>query len=310
MTLETLHLYCDVIRLGSFSVGAAAHHVSQSAASQAVRQLEEDVGAQLIDRSKRPFTVTPEGRSFFEACTALLENFEKAKTEITSRKALVSGTVRVAVIYSIGLQGMSWYTQQFHSRYPETKVRLAYLHPHEVVDAVIDDTADLGILSFPTAHRSLTVIPWNEEPMVFVCHPEHRLARRRILDADDLKGEDFVAFDPDLAIRKAIDRALRLRGVRVKVSMEFDNIEAIKQAIALPAGVSILPRPSIARELEMGLLAAVRLDMPELVRPVGLIHRRQKTPTAVSSAFLDFLLENRPGKDRRPGDRSSDKRYP
>ena len=79
MNLDTLSLYCDVIRSGSFSLGAAAHRISQSAASQAVRQLEEELGAQLIDRTKRPFMITPEGKQFFEACLILLDTFEKAK---------------------------------------------------------------------------------------------------------------------------------------------------------------------------------------------------------------------------------------
>ena len=76
MNLDTLSLYCDVIRSGSFSLGAAAHRISQSAASQAVRQLEEEIGAQLIDRTKRPFMVTPEGKKFFDACLVLLESFQ------------------------------------------------------------------------------------------------------------------------------------------------------------------------------------------------------------------------------------------
>src|SRR5215470_425055 len=151
MNLETLSLYCDVIRSGSFSLGAASHRISQSAASQAVRQLEEELGAQLIDRTKRPFMVTPEGKKFFEACLSLLDTFEKAKAEITSQRTLVSGAVRVAVIYSVGLHDMGIYSQQFTTRYPQAKIRLAYLHPHEVVDAVINDEADLGILSFPSS---------------------------------------------------------------------------------------------------------------------------------------------------------------
>src|SRR6185437_11836042 len=100
MNLDTLSLYCDVIRSGSFSLGAAAHHISQSAASQAVRQLEEELGAQLIDRTKRPFMVTPEGKRFFESCQSLLETFEKAKSDITQQKTSIGGSVRVAVIYS------------------------------------------------------------------------------------------------------------------------------------------------------------------------------------------------------------------
>lgn len=289
MNLDTLSLYCDVIRSGSFSLGAASHRISQSAASQAVRQLEEELGSQLIDRTKRPFMVTPEGKKFFEACVALLENFEKAKTEITSQRTLVSGAVRVAVIYSVGLHDMGIYSQQFTQRYPHAKIRLAYLHPHEVVDAVINDEADLGILSFPSPYRSLTIVPWHSEPMVFVCHRSHPLAKRKLVSYRDLDGENFIAFDRSLSIRKAIDKALRQHGVSVNGAMEFDNIETIKHAITLQSGVSILPQPSVVREVESGVLAAIPTDMPDLVRPVGIIHRRQKLLTPTAQTLLEFL---------------------
>src|SRR4029079_19442534 len=213
MNLETLSLYCDVIRSGSFSLGASANRISQSAASQAVRQLEEDIGVQLIDRTKRPFMVTPEGRKFFDACVVLLDTFEKAKAEISAQRTLVKGAVRVAVIYSVGLHDMGIYTQQFTTRYPQAKIRLAYLHPHEVVDAVINDEADLGILSFPSPHRSLTIVPWHSEPMVFVCHRSHPLSKRKTVSCHDIEGEKFAAFDRSLSIRKAIDKALRQRSV-------------------------------------------------------------------------------------------------
>ena len=98
--------------------------------------------------------------------------------------------MRVAVIYSVGLQDMGFYTQQFNTRYPQAKIRLAFLHPHEVVEAVINDEADLGILSFPTPHRSLTIIPWHDEPMVFVCHRSHPLARKKVVAQRSLHGED------------------------------------------------------------------------------------------------------------------------
>jgi len=289
MNLETLSLYCDVIRSGSFSLGAAAHRISQSAASQAVRQLEDELGAQLIDRTKRPFMVTPEGRKFFEACQAMLEAFEKAKSDITEQKSSVGGSVRVAVIYSVGLQDMGFYTQQFTTRFPQAKIRLAYLHPDAVVEAVVNDEADLGILSFPAPHRSLTNIPWHDEPMAFVCHRTNHLAKKRIISAKDLEDQTFVAFEKNLPIRKAIDKALRQRGAKVEPSMEFDNIETIKQAIALNSGVSILPRPSVSREIENGVLAAVPLDMPELVRPIGIIHRRQKLLAPTAARLLEFL---------------------
>jgi DNA-binding transcriptional LysR family regulator len=278
-----------VIRSGSFSLGAASHRISQSAASQAVRQLEEELGSQLIDRTKRPFMVTPEGKKFFDACVVLLDNFEKAKAEITSQRTLVSGAVRVAVIYSVGLHDMGIYSQQFTQRYPQAKIRLAYLHPHEVVEAVINDEADLGILSFPSQHRSLTIVPWHSEPMVFVCHRLHPLAKRKQVSHRDLEGENFIAFDRSLSIRKAVDKVLRQHGINVNIAMEFDNIETIKHAITLQSGVSILPEPSVLREVESGTLTAIETDMPELVRPIGIIHRRQKLLTPTAQTLLEFL---------------------
>ena len=294
MQLETLYLYCDVIRSNSFSLGAAAHEISQSAASQAVRQLEQELGVQLIDRTKRPFMVTREGGVFFEACQEIIESFEKVKAEITSEHTRIEGTVRVAVIYSVGLQDMGWYTQQFTSLYSRARIRLAYLHPDEVIDAVISDSADLGILSFPSPHRSLAVIPWHSEPMVFVCSIDHPLAAKERVTAGEVAQEQFVAFDKTLSSRKAIDRALRSRGFKADVVMQFDNIETIKEAITTHAGVSILPRPSVNREVEEGVLAARPMDMPELIRPIGIIHRRQKQLTPTTAALLDFLRNHRP----------------
>ncbi len=289
MNLETLQLYCDVVRLRSFSRGASANEVSQSAASQAIQQLEADLDVNLLDRTKRPFTVTPEGRVFYDACRDLLDRYEQAKARISSARTRLDGTVRVAAIYSVGLHDVSRHLQVFMSAHPQAKVRLECLHPQKVVEAVVNDEADIGIMSYPPAMRSLTVIPWRSEKMVLVCHPHHRLARKQLVMPADLNGEKFVAFDPDLGIRKAIDRSLKQRNAKVNVVMEFDNIETIKQAIAIDAGVSILPRPTVLKEVGIGSLAAVPLAIPDLVRPVGIIYRKQKRLSPTITRFIESL---------------------
>jgi DNA-binding transcriptional LysR family regulator len=289
--LETLRLYCDVVRHRSFSRGAAQNFVSQSAASQAMQQLETELGVALLDRTKRPFVVTPEGQAFYESCRGLLESWEKARAEIAAVKARVDGTVRVAAIYSVGLHDVSRNVQRFMSLYPAARVQLECLHPHKVVEAVVQGEADVGIMSYPPADRSLAIVPLRSEPMAFVCHPNHRLARRRLVVPADLNGETFVAFDAGLTIRKAIDRALRQHNVKVTTVMEFDNIETIKQAIIIAAGVSILPRHTVQNEASIRTLAVVPLDIPDLVRPVGLIHRRQRPLTPTVSRFIQLLKE-------------------
>jgi len=287
--IETLQLYCDVVRFRSFSRAAAQRGVTQSAASQAIQQLEEELDAQLLDRSRRPLQPTEEGRGFYEACRTLLAGFERARADLAAARQRVEGTVRVAAIYSVGLHDISRHMQPFMTAHPHARVRLECLHPHQVVEAVLADEADLGILSYPPARRALTILPLRQEPMVLVCHPAHRLARRRLVGPADLQGERFVAFDHDLAIRRAIDRVLRQVGVRVEVVMAFDNIETIKQAIAIAAGVSILPRPAVAKEVGIRALAAVPLDIEGLVRPIAIIHRKGRRLTPVVARFIDVL---------------------
>jgi len=291
MQLETLKLFCDVVRLRSFSRGAAQSGVTQSAASQAIQQLETELDVQLLDRSRRPLQPSQEGRGFYEACRTLLAGFERARGSLAASRQRVEGTVRVAAIYSVGLHDMSRPMQQFMSLYPQARVQLECLHPHKVVEAVLTGEADIGIMSYPPAERALRVVPLREEPMALVCHPNHRLARQRVVMPAELAGEAFVAFDPGLTIRKAIDRALRQHSVRVNIVMEFDNIETIKQAIIIAAGISILPRHTVEKEASIKTLAAVHVAMPDLVRPVGIVYRRQKPLTPTAERFVQTLHE-------------------
>jgi DNA-binding transcriptional LysR family regulator len=181
--------------------------------------------------------------------------------------------------------------QRFQSLYPDARIQLECLHPHKVVEAVVDGHADIGIMSYPPTDRALSVVPLRQEPMAFVCHPNHRRARQRIVLPEQLSGEPFVAFDPGLTIRKAIDRALRQHNVKPNIVMEFDNIETIKQAIKIAAGVSVLPRHTVQMEAGVRTLAVVPFGIPDLVRPVGIIHRRQKPLTPTATRFVELLRE-------------------
>jgi DNA-binding transcriptional LysR family regulator len=291
MNLETLKLYCDIVRLHSFSKGAKANQVTQSAASQAIAQLELDLGVQLIDRSKRPFSLSPEGQKYFTGIRSMLSDYAKLVSGVKGSRDDIGGTVRVAAIYSVGLYDLSRYTQKFMSLNPQAKVRLEYLRPNKVYDAVVHEDADLGIMSYPRADRAVTVLPWRFEKMVFVCNPSHRLAARTSITPTEFEGENFIGFDPDLPIRKAIDRGLKQQHSHVNVVMEFDNIETMKVAIEVNAGVSILPEPTVRREVEARRVVAIPMSGADFVRPVGLIHRRNKPLTPTIQRFIKLLKE-------------------
>jgi DNA-binding transcriptional LysR family regulator len=291
MNIDTLRIFCDVVHYQSFSRGAAANSVSQSAATQSVHRMEQHFGAQLVDRNKRPFVLTPEGQACYEGFREVLELYDAVETRVRSLRKEITGTVRVAAIYSIGLHDMSRCMQDFMRSYPKAKVRLEYLRPNKVYEAVLNSEVDLGIVSYPSPSPELSVIPLRSERMVLVCHPKHPLAGRSAVTAEHLQGEDFVTFDRDLFIRKEIDRYLRQRSVSIRPVMEFDNIETIKQAIEIGAGISILPEPTVQRDVQTGRLAAVRLIAPQLRRPIGIVHRHRKVFTPSVSKFIELLRE-------------------
>ena len=171
MNIETIRIFCDVIQHQSFSRGAVLNDVSQSAATQSVHRIEQHFGVQLVDRTKRPFVLTPEGQTCFEGFREVLELYDAVEARVRTLRMEIAGLVRVASIYSVGLHDMSRCMQDFMRRYPKAKVRLEYLRPNKVYDAVLGGEVDLGVISYPVASADLQVIPLRSERMVLVCPP-------------------------------------------------------------------------------------------------------------------------------------------
>jgi len=152
-----------------------------------------------------------------------------------------------------------------------------------------NDAADLGLVSYPQSSREIAAIPWRDEEMQVAAPPDHPLAAREKVLPEDLEGQDFIGFDEDLSIRREIDRFLRAHGVTVNTTLHFDNIQMIKEAVALGPGISILPARTMQAEIAQGRLVAVPLDAPDLVRPVGILHRRHKKLNRAAQGFLELL---------------------
>ena len=292
MNIDALRIFCDVVNHQSFSRAADVNHVSQSAATQTVHRIENELGVTLVDRSKRPFVLTPEGQLCYDSFREVLEMFEAAMARVRSLRTEVSGVVRVGAIYSVGLNDMSRCMQRFMLEYPRARIELEYLPPTKVYEAVQNSKIDLGIVSYPSGSSEIEVIPWRSEKMVLVCPPDHPLASMKEVRIEQLNNEPFVAFSRDLMIRKEVDRLLRRRKTRIHIGMEFDNIETIKQAVEIGSGVSILPEPTVQKETQLGTLKSVPLAGTPLKRPIGILHHHRKifTPTAVQ--FVELLTKS------------------
>ena len=289
MNLKSLKIFCDIVSRRSFSRAAEDNGVSQSAASQVVGQLEAHLGVRLIERSKRPLSPTREGQAFYDGCRKLIAAYDALEDQVRTLHDEVAGRVRVAAIYSVGLHHMSRYVQEFMSRHPKANVRLEYLHPDRVIESVEQGQADIGIVSYPRSTRALEAEPWREEPIVLVCTPGNPFAGRVQVALGELHGQRMVGFDSDLVIRHELDRALAAVNAEPAVVMEFDNIETIKRAVEIDAGVALLPEPTVGRELAAGTLCTVRLAGEELVRPLGIVHARGKPLAPTVERFVELL---------------------
>lgn len=290
MNTETFRIFCDVVYYQSFSRGAKANNISQSAATQSIHRLEKQLGAQLVDRSKRPFVLTPEGKVCYEGFREILETYDSIISRVQSNFMQDGGVIRVAAIYSVGLHDMGKCMREFMKGHPRSKIRLEFLHPDKVYQAVFSSEADLGIISYPAASPEINVIPLRSEEMYVVASPEHPISKEKEgVKIDSLQGLDFVAFERDLPIRRETDKTLRQNGVRVNVVTEFDNIETIKQAIEVGLGVSIFPLPTVQNEIERGQLVAIPLISPVLTRPIGVIYKRRKVFSAAATQFIEAL---------------------
>ena len=289
VNLKALKIFCDIVSRRSFSRAAEDNGISQSHASQVVGQLEAHLGVRLIERSKRPLAATKEGEVFFAGCRRLVAQYDALEDEVRTLHDDVAGRVRVAAIYSVGLHLMSRHVQEFTSRHPRANVRLEYLHPERVLESVERGDADIGIVSYPRSTRTIEAEPWREEPIVLVCAPANAFAGRVQVSLAELHGQRMVGFDQDLVIRHELDRATAARAAEPVVALAFDNIETIKRAVEIDAGVALLPEPTVGREVAAGTLVAVRIADAELVRPLGIIHARGKPLGPTARRFVELL---------------------
>jgi DNA-binding transcriptional LysR family regulator len=289
MQLGSLKVFCDVARCRSFSQAGAANDITQSAVSHIVSQLEQRMDVQLIDRSIRPLQLTALGQQYYEGCKTLLDQYDELEASIRSSREELAGTVRVAAIYSVGLGDVGEVVKRFTESQPGTEVLVDYLHPDRVYEHVLEGTADFGLVSFPQKSTKLSALPWRDEEMVIVCSPNDSLARQDSLTPEELDGRKFVHFDRALTVRRKIDRFLKEHGATPEVVHEFDNIENIKQAVAIEVGIALLPMPTVRREVRDGTLVALSLQGCRFVRPLGIVTKRGHRLGSTARAFLELL---------------------
>jgi len=292
MHIETLQTFCAVVKTGSVSEAAKQSRVTQSAVSQQLRALEQRYGRRLIERAPRTRARTTEaGELLYEALKPLLEGFAAVEEQLRARPGVITGNVRVATVYSVGLHTLPPAIKEFLRRHPGVSVRLEYRRTDQIYDACLSGELDFGIVALPARRAQLLITALFEDELVLVLPPDHPLARQRKPSLAALDRLPFVAFDRDIPTRRWVDRALKRGGASVQHVMELDNIETIKRSVEAGLGVSILPEPALRNEVRLGTLVVRRLREGPLRRQIAAIRRRGRELSPAASALLALFGE-------------------
>jgi len=293
MQIESLKMFCDLAETESFTKAAQMSRVTQSAISQQISALERQFNALLVERSKKKFRLTREGQVLYDYSKRILSTHDALNSRFQELKNVVSGGVRVAAIYSIGLHDLPPYLKKFLKAFPSVNLHVEYRHAHQVYADVLSNVVDLGLVAYPNRDASLEVVPLRREPLVLICHPNHPFAKVKTVRVEELEGQKFIHFESDMPTRRAIDRIFTEAKVKVQSIMEFDNIETVKRAVEIDIGVAIVPEPTIALEVSKKLLAEVKLEGKDLSRPLAAIYKKSKILSPAMKQFLAVIKEQR-----------------
>jgi DNA-binding transcriptional LysR family regulator len=289
MQVESLKVFCDLAETESFTKAAQINNVTQSAVSQQISSLERQFTSLLIERSKKKFRLTREGQVLYEYSKQMIQSYDSLHNRLQEIKDIISGTIRLATIYSIGLHDLPPYLKKFLKLFPTVNVHVEYRRANQVYEDVLSNVVDLGLVAYPTKDAKLELVPLRKDVLVLICNPQHPFAKHKSVKLSQLNGEKFVSFEPDIPTRKAIDKILKDHNVTVQTVMEFDNIETVKRAVEIEAGVSIVPQATILQEVHKQTLAEVRIEGAELYRPLAALYKKNKVLSPAMKQFLHIL---------------------
>src|SRR5438105_188852 len=215
MQIDSLKVFCDLAETESFTKAAQINEVTQSAVSQQISSLERHFKSLLIERSKKRFRLTREGQVLYDYSKQMIALYDGLHSRLQEIKDIISGTIRIATIYSIGLHDLPPYIKRFLKSYPTVNVHVEYRRSNQVYEDVLGNVVDVGLVAYPGKDNKIEVIPLRRDKLVLICHPQHPFARSKTVHLKELTGQKFIGFEPDIPTRKAIDKILKDQNITV-----------------------------------------------------------------------------------------------
>lgn len=295
MDFDQLETFLEVARLSSFSRAAEKRFRTQPAISAQIRGIEEEVGAKLLDRSGGKVSLTAAGKVFQQYAEQTLQARKAVITALAEMERVPRGEIVVGANEGTCLYILPEVFAEFKKLYPGVSVNINRLESVRILEAVIDNTVDFGVVSLPVNDTRLTVVPIHRDELVVIVPPRHPLAKSKTVSIAD--ASKYPLLLPERGrTRDALEQLFHDRKLKLNISMDLDSSELLKRFVAADVGIGFIPRSNIKEDIRAGTLVALPLADATIRRDLALVFRKDKALSRAALAFIDIAVKLKAAK--------------
>ncbi len=290
MHLNQLWVFYHVAKQKSFSQAADVLCLSQPSVSNQVKLLEDAYGLKLFERFGRSIELTSTGEILYSYAERIFNLTKEADSVIEEIKGLKTGGIKISASPTLGAYYLPDIIDLFRKKHPYIEIQMDVGYTQNIVESILAFKSDLGLIGRSVSHPNIVVTPLWEEELVIIVPPDHPFARCRTIRVSQLQDQPFIMSEKGSGVRAITEEIFSGKGPSPKVVMELGENEAIKRAVASGLGITIIPVTVAKRELDAGVLRAVRLSGARIMRQFSMIHHKDKYLSHLIRAFLDEVL--------------------
>jgi DNA-binding transcriptional LysR family regulator len=290
MDFDQLETFLEVARLSSFSRAAEKRFRTQPAISSQIRALEEEVGARLLDRSGGKVSITAAGKIFQKYAEETLEARKVTLTNIAEAERVPRGEIIVGANEGTCLHILPEVFAEFKRQYPDVAVNIKRADYGKILESVIDNSVDFGVVSLPVTDTRLTVVLIHRDELVIIAPPQHALAKMK--SALIAEAAKFPLVMPKAGhTRDVLEDLFHDRRLKPRYAMELDSSELLKRFVAADVGVGFISRSHIVEDVRAEVLAAIPISDAQIRRDLALVFRKDKALSRAALAFIDTTVK-------------------
>lgn len=272
--LTDLRLFLHVVEAGSITAGAERMHLAVAAASTRIRNMEIELGAPLLNRERQGVHPTPAGRTLVHHARVLLQQAERMRGELSEYADGLKGHIRLLSNTNALTEFLAEPLSRFLSSHPQVNIDLEERLSDEIVAAVADGKADIGIVAGTEDVTGLQVLPFRVDRFVLVTAANHELsATERIAFADTL-GYDFVGLDRTSSLQRFLSEKAERAGRRLKLRVQLRSFDAVCRLVECNVGIGVVPQTTAARNRKTMALHRIELSDDWALRNLSICVRR------------------------------------